>query len=180
MVTTSLRVTRPLLVVVVVVSFTTVPSGWVVVVVLLVVELELVVTGEGATTTGAGVLFEDEQPAIKPQTTTSEAKPAKLRIEPMPIRLPTPKSRVKRLSNGPRHVQVGRAAWRAKASTRGAYPTSSGWVAKLWTAGVVTHGNFSEVKTSINGVNHWCSSSMVARTLMKSRPSGCVNTQFLQ
>jgi hypothetical protein len=95
-VTTSLRMTRPLLVVVVVVSFTTVPSGWVVVVVLLVVELELVVTGEGGTTTGGGLLFDDEQPAIKPQNTTTETKLTNFRTELMQIRLPTLKSRVKR------------------------------------------------------------------------------------
>jgi hypothetical protein len=97
-VTTSLRVTRPLLVVVVVVSFTTVPSGWVVVVVLLVVELELVVTGEGGTTAGGALVFDDEQAAIRPQTTNRETNPANFRTELMHIRLPTLKSNVKRES----------------------------------------------------------------------------------
>ncbi len=83
MVTTSLRVTRPLLVVVVVVSFTTVPSGWVVVVVLLVVELELVVTGEGGTTIGAGLVLDDEQPATQPHTTIRETRAANLGTELM-------------------------------------------------------------------------------------------------
>jgi len=83
-VTTSLRVTRPLLVVVVVVSFTTVPSGWVVVVVvLLVVELELVVTGDGGTTIGAGLVFDDEQPATQPHTTIRATRAANLGTELM-------------------------------------------------------------------------------------------------
>jgi hypothetical protein len=94
-VTTSLRVTRPLLVVVVVVSFTTVPSGWVVVVVLLLVEVELVVTGEGGTATGGGAVFDEEQPAIQPQTAITPAKPASFPTELMQFRLPTLNSRVK-------------------------------------------------------------------------------------
>jgi len=79
----------------VVVSFTTVPSGWVVVVVLLVVELELVVTGEGGATTGAGLLLEEEQPAIRPQSTSRETNPANFRTALMQFRLPTRKSGVK-------------------------------------------------------------------------------------
>jgi hypothetical protein len=77
--------------------------------------------------------------------------------------------------------QAGRAPLRANASTKGAYPSRSGCVAKLCTADVVAHGRFSEVKTSTKGAYQWCSSSMVARTLTKkSRPWACVNIQFLQ
>jgi hypothetical protein len=66
-VVTCFWVIRPLVIVVVAVSFTTVPSGWVVVVVFVVEVVALVVTGEGGITTG-GAVWDDEQPAIDPQT----------------------------------------------------------------------------------------------------------------
>ena len=81
MVVTCFWMTRPLAVVVVVVSFTTVPLGWVVVLVFVVVEVWLVVTGEGGTTTGAGVGAEEEHPATNPQIATIKAKPASLRTD---------------------------------------------------------------------------------------------------
>ncbi len=97
MVTTSLRVMRPLLMVSVVISLTTVPSGCVEVVVLVVDVVELVVTGAGGRGAGGSGLLE-EQPATGTQAIViARTKAANLRTEPMHFKLPTLARRVKQV-----------------------------------------------------------------------------------
>lgn len=56
----------------------------------------------------------------------------------------------------------------------------AGNVAYLWGAGVVAQESFSLKYVSMNGEKPFVSSSIVARTLIKSNPPGWVNIQLMQ
>jgi hypothetical protein len=60
------------------------------------------------------------------------------------------------------------------------YSSKAGNFSNLWGAGVLAHGSFSLVYVSMKGEKRLGSSSIVARTLTKSNPSGRVNIQLMQ
>jgi cytochrome P450 len=88
--------------------------------------------------------------AVPPESIRWRQRPGLRAIEKLPVLHVLARTSPLLVRRQPRtssaaDCQAGRAPSRAKASTKGAYPSRSGCVAKLCTAGIAAHGNFSAV-----------------------------------